>query len=50
MMREALKLAALHTLRGVLLKFVLPVVVVIVLVGVENLSLFALIYLSRSTR
>ena len=33
MMREALKLAALHALRGVLLKFVLPVVVVIVLVG-----------------
>lgn len=33
MMREALKLAALHAMRGVLLKFVLPVVVVIVLVG-----------------
>ena len=33
MIREALKLAALAALRGVLLKFVLPLLVVIILVG-----------------
>ena len=33
MIREALKLAALNALRGVVVKFVLPLAVVLVLVG-----------------
>ena len=33
MIREALKLAAVNALRGVLLKFVVPVAAVLVLVG-----------------